>query len=68
MPKKSPWKTTSDACEELGLTTRQLWKLREDMTIGKHYRTISRATAKRPTYQWHIGNIATLLQTPLENR
>jgi hypothetical protein len=68
MPRKSPWKTTSPACEELGLSDRQLWKLRRDMIIGKHYRTISRATAKRVTYQWHTDAIAKWLETPLEKR
>lgn len=67
--RKSPWKTTSEACEELGLSDRQLWALREaDMKLGKHYRIASKSSAKRPTYRWHTGAIAKLLETPLENR
>jgi hypothetical protein len=66
--RSSPWKSTINACEELGLSDRQLWKLRADMKIGKHYRLISRASAKRPTYQWHTANITKLLETPLERR
>jgi hypothetical protein len=68
MSKPSPWKSTIAAREELGLSDRQLWKLRADMKLGKHYRLISRVSAKRPTYQWHTANIAKLLETPLEKR
>lgn len=62
------WLDTNFAAAALGITPRQLRKLRSGMKIGIHYRTISPRNAGRPTYQWNLRRCADYLQTPLEKR
>lgn len=54
------WVETDLAAAELGLTPRQLRKLRPQLKAGKHYR-VKNPQSARPTYLWHIQRIETLM-------
>ncbi|KAM3091159.1 hypothetical protein ACKFKG_26900 [Phormidesmis sp. 146-35] len=56
----SIWKTTIEASELLGLSPRQLRKLRVQVLNPKHYR-LKNPTASRPEYLWNVRAIALLL-------
>jgi hypothetical protein len=62
------WVETKLAAEKLGITPRQLRKLRTGMKIGVHYRVISPRAAARPTYQWNLAKCREYLEVPLEQR
>ncbi|MBD2743685.1 helix-turn-helix domain-containing protein [Coleofasciculus sp. FACHB-1120] len=64
------WLDTAAAAAVLGISARQLRKLRKEglFKLGKHYRIPSAPGASRPTYQWHCDRIAEVLGTPLEKR
>ncbi|MGG6237209.1 DNA-binding protein [Nodosilinea sp. AN01ver1] len=65
----SNWVTTGAACSALGISDKQLWRLRDELfTQGTHYRNIARPQAARPTYRWHLARIEKLLNVPQENR
>jgi hypothetical protein len=52
------WVTTSAICQRLGITDSQLYALRDDGLFKQktHWRDVSRPTAMRPTYRWHLEN------------
>lgn len=56
------WVATDLAAAELGLTPRQLRKLRAEglMKAGKHYRCLNPKSSK-PRYLWHVQRIESLL-------
>jgi hypothetical protein len=62
------WLPTNYAAASLGISARQLRKLKAGMKLGVHYRIISSRSAARPTYQWNVDKVAEYLQTPLEKR
>jgi predicted ArsR family transcriptional regulator len=63
----SAWAETNQAAEELGITPRQLRKLRASLfKAGTHYR-VKNPTAARPEYLWHVEKCAKQL-TPIEMR
>lgn len=66
--KNLEWVDTQFAAAKLGITPRQLRKLRSGMKIGVHYRVISPKNAVRPTYQWNLTKCSNYLEVPLENR
>lgn len=66
--KNLEWVETKLAAAKLGITPRQLRKLRSGMKIGTHYRVISPRAAVRPTYQWNLAKCSEYLEVPLENR
>ncbi|MGG6293812.1 hypothetical protein ACQ4M4_05250 [Leptolyngbya sp. AN02str] len=70
MKKKSPWVSTAAVCEELGISSDHLYRLRADGTLkpGHHWKNIGRATAARATYRWHLQRCDDALSLPLENR
>lgn len=57
------WLETNAAAAELGLTPRQLRKLREQMKAGKHYR-VKNPRSARPEYLWSVERIESLLVQP----
>jgi hypothetical protein len=67
---RAAWLDTNAAATELGLSARQLRRLRKQglFKLGKHYRITSAPKAGRPTYQWHCQHCSELLETPLEKR
>ena len=62
------WVDTNFAAAKLGITPRQLRKLRSGMKLGCHYRIISPRNAARPTYQWNMAKCSEYLEVPLEQR
>lgn len=71
MPNKlnSNWVTTGAACKALGMSDKQLWRLRDELfKQGTHYRNIARPHAARPTYRWHLARIEQLLSLSQEER
>jgi hypothetical protein len=65
----SAWITTGKACEALGISDKQLWRLRDELfKQGHHYRNIARPQAARPTYRWHLARIEKLLDLPQGRR
>jgi len=65
----SAWVTTGAACTELGISDKQLWRLRTELfKEGTHYRNIARPQAARPTYRWHLARIEKLLDLSQEQR
>lgn len=66
MPKRRKvsreWFTTSEAAIKLGCTPKYLLSKKDDLFIrGTHYRVLD-PRAWRPTYRWHVGRIAALLE------
>ena len=60
------WYKASEAFQLLDLDTADnLHDLRQagDLREGKHWRQSSSANAKRPTYQYHVGNCRTFLES-----
>ena len=60
------WYKASEAFQLLDLDTADnLHDLRQagDLREGKHWRQSSSANAKRPTYQYHIGNCRMFLES-----
>lgn len=60
------WYKASDAFQLLDLDTADNLhdlRLAEDLTEGKHWRQTSSANAKRPSYQYHIGNCRIFLES-----
>lgn len=55
--KNKVWSSTTEAAAALGISSRQLRSLRDDLTYGRHYRSVSRTSAVRHTYQWDIEAI-----------
>jgi hypothetical protein len=53
----STWVSTSKICERLAITDSQLYALRDSGLFKQaiHWRDISRPTAMRPTYRWHLA-------------
>lgn len=72
MPKQlsSAWADTNTAADFLGISPRQLRKLRKEglLKLGKHYRVTTSATAARPTYRWHCDRCGAALEIPMEKR
>ncbi|MBD1887942.1 helix-turn-helix domain-containing protein [Coleofasciculus sp. FACHB-SPT9] len=70
MASTSQWLDTAAAAVVLGISARQLRKLRKEglFKLGKHYRIPSAPGAARPTYQWHPERCAQALETPMEKR
>jgi hypothetical protein len=65
----STWLTTGAACAALGISDKQLWRLRDELfKQGTHYRNIARPQAARPTYRWHLARIEALLDLSQEQR
>ena len=66
----SGWADTNTAAEYLGITPRQLRKLRKEglFQIGKHYRVTSSRLSGRPTYLWHCDRCGAALEIPMEKR
>ncbi|WP_103666438.1 hypothetical protein [Pseudanabaena sp. BC1403] len=60
---KKDWIPTEQAAVELGITPRQLRKLRLQgvFKAGKHYRK-KNPIAARPTYVWHCDRCAKVLE------
>lgn len=52
----SAWSETNQAAAELGLTPRQLRKLRSQLKLGKHYRC-KNPKAARKEYLWNLSKI-----------
>lgn len=68
-PLSSDWVTTGVATQQLGISAKTLWKLREELfREGHHYRNMARPMAARPTYRWHLKRIEQLLEQPQEKR
>lgn len=67
-PLSSDWLKTNEAAIVLGITARQLRKIRPGLKHGYHYRTISRAGAIRPAYIWNRLRLEEFLSIPLEKR
>jgi predicted ArsR family transcriptional regulator len=69
-PLSSDWIDSNTAARQLGITPRQLRKLRAEGLFkpGTHYRIISRPNAGRPNYRWHVDRCAVALEVPLEER
>ncbi len=63
-PISSEWSETAAAADEMGITPRQLRRLRKQLKAGTHYR-VKNPRAARPEYLWHVKRIEPLL-TPLE--
>lgn len=57
----SSWIETADAAAELGLTPRQLRKLRGQMNARVHYR-VKNPRAARPEYLWNVEAIEKLME------
>ena len=60
------WWRASDAAQRLDLDTPDTLhdlRLAGDLTEGKHWRDISSRNAKRPTYQYHLGNCRAFLES-----
>ena len=60
------WYKASDAFPLLDLETADNLhdlRLTGDLKEGKHWRDTSSANAKRPTYQYHIGNCRKFLES-----
>lgn len=69
MPDKvRTWLSTPEAAEALGISSRQLRILRADLKFGTHYRSISRASAMRKTYQWNLNKIQAFLEQDPDQR
>ncbi len=62
-PLSSDWVETSQAAAQLGLTPRQLLKLRSQIfTAGKHYRVKNPTVPERQRrYLWHVARCEPLL-------
>lgn len=58
MPYHSPWFTTAEACERLGVSRWTLAEARDSGQLkkGKHWK-VKNPTAARLTYQWHVERI-----------
>jgi hypothetical protein len=60
------WYRGSDAAQRLDLDTADTLhdlRLAGDLIEGRHWRDISSRNAKRPTYQYHLGNCRTFLES-----
>jgi hypothetical protein len=60
------WWRASDAAQRLDLDTADTLhdlRLAGDLIEGRHWRDISSRNAKRPTYQYHLGNCRTFLES-----
>ncbi|MDA0265476.1 MAG: hypothetical protein O2890_09280 [Cyanobacteria bacterium] len=60
------WYRASDAAKKLDLDTADNLhdlRLAGDLTEGKHWRDTSSKHSKRPTYQYHVGNCKTYLES-----
>lgn len=60
------WYKASDAFSLLDLETADNLhdlRLTGDLKEGKHWRDTSSANAKRPTYQYHVGNCRKFLES-----
>lgn len=70
--KKAPpgeWVGTAIAAAALGVTPDFLRKsLRQEMKPGTHYLTVSRRTARRPSYRWNIAACKDFLAQQLKVR
>lgn len=66
--KNKVWLSTPDAAAQLGITKRQLRLLKDDLNAGEHYRSISKAGASRPTYQWNVEAITIYLGLEVYDR
>ncbi|NEQ28473.1 MAG: DNA-binding protein [Microcoleus sp. SIO2G3] len=66
----SEWVDSNTAAKELGITPRRLRQLRKDglLRLGRHYRIVSKPSASRPAYRWHVDRCAAALETPQEER
>jgi hypothetical protein len=62
--RKTVWVKTAIAAQELSVSVDYLLDLREtrQLTAGIHYRRVSKPTAKRPSYRWHLDNLGALFQ------
>lgn len=60
---KKDWIETEQAAVELGITPRQLLKLRSKgvFKAGKHWRK-KNPIAARPTYIWHVEKCSKILE------
>lgn len=60
---KKDWIDTDQAAVQLGITRRQLLKLRLKgvFKAGKHYRK-KNPIAYRPTYVWHVERCSKILE------
>jgi len=60
---KKDWIETTQAAEQLGITSRQLLELRRQghFKSGKHYRK-KHPAAHRPTYLWHVERCSEILE------
>jgi hypothetical protein len=60
---KKDWIDTDQAAFQLGITRRQLLKLRLQgvFKAGKHYRK-KNPIAYRPTYVWHVERCSKILE------
>jgi hypothetical protein len=60
---KKDWLETDQAAVKLGITRRQLLKLRSKGVFksGKHYRK-KNPIAARPTYIWHVEKCSKILE------
>jgi hypothetical protein len=60
------WYRSSDAAQHLDLDTPDALhdlRLAGDLIEGRHWRDISSRNAKRPTYQYHLGNCRAFLES-----
>lgn len=56
----SPWKTTREACELLGVSRWTLAQMRCDRVLQKGFHwKVKNPHAQRLTYLWHVGRIET---------
>ncbi len=66
-PLSSVWVETDQAATELGITPRQLRKLRSQMKAGHHFR-VKNPRAARPEYLWRVERIERLLVPEIGKR
>lgn len=59
-PLGEAWMNSVQAGEELGISPRQLRKLRSQMKAGIHYR-VKNPRSARPEYLWNVEKVKLLL-------
>ncbi|MBD2465760.1 DNA-binding protein [Oscillatoria sp. FACHB-1407] len=67
---KSDWVTTGVICQQLGISDKHLWRLRDEKLLRKnhHWKNIARPQAARPTYRWHLKRCEQALEIDPELR
>lgn len=59
-PLSPEWVETNVAVESLGITARQLRKIRSQLKPGFHYRVMN-PKATKPRFLWHVARVEAVL-------